>query len=216
MTYVRGLEKRTNRKTVISDAEFQEMLRKAQQTVDNFLRLRSTALLCLLRLTGKRRSEMAIVETEGVKVEAGLLKVTFTLLKKRKQSVLLKQSTKEIPVTDELTKPIIEYLSVLKGMNPAPRYFFPRTKTLWGASYIIDYANHISGKTVFNLVRALSIDVWPHLFRETVAADIIKADSSIISAFKVQRRLDLSDVRTGFNYLRRFANDIIERQQLSS
>jgi hypothetical protein len=98
----------------------------------------------------------------------------------------------------------------------APQYFFPRTKRLWGRSYVIDGANHISGKTVFNLVRALSSDVWPHLFRETVASDIIKADSSIISAFKVQRRLDLSDVRTGFNYLRRFANDIIERQQLSS
>lgn len=159
MTNVRGLEKRTNRKTVISDAEFQEMLRKAQQTEDDFLRLRSTALLCLLRLTGKRRSEMALVETEGVKVEAGLLKATFTLLKKKKKSVLLKQSTKEIPITDDLTKPIIEYLTVLQGMNPTPRYFFPRTKRLWGRSYVIDGANHISGKTVFNLVRALSIDV---------------------------------------------------------
>ena len=144
------------------------------------------------------------------------MNVTFTLFKKRKKSVLLKQSTKEIPVTDELTKPIIEYLSVLQRMNPKPRYFFPRTKTLWGGSYIIDCASHISGRTVFNLVRALSSDVWPHLFRETVAADVIRDDSSIISAFVVQRRLDLSDVRTGFNYLRRFASDIIERQQLSS
>jgi hypothetical protein len=36
--------------------------------------------------------------------------------------------------------------------------------------------------------------------------------SSIISAFKVQKRLDLEDIRTAFNYLQRFAEDIIKRE----
>ena len=73
---------------------------------------------------------------------------------------------------------------------------------------------HISGRQVFNIVRDLSETVWPHLFRETAAADIIKKDSSIIGAFKVKRRLDLESYQTGFNYLRRFAVDIIQREEI--
>jgi hypothetical protein len=51
------------------------------------------------------------------------------------------------------------------------------------------------------------------LFRETVASDIIREDDSIIAAFKVQRRLDLEDFRTGFRYLKRFATDIIAEEE---
>jgi hypothetical protein len=51
----------------------------------------------------------------------------------------------------------------------------------------------------------------PRLFRETVASDVVKQDNSIIAAFKVQERLDLEDMRTGFNYLQRFAKDVIRR-----
>jgi hypothetical protein len=43
-----------------------------------------------------------------------------------------------------------------------------------------------------------------------VACDIVKEDNSIIAAFKVQKRLDLEDMRNGFNYLQRFAKDIIK------
>jgi hypothetical protein len=34
---------------------------------------------------------------------------------------------------------------------------------------------------------------------------LVRQDNSIIAAFKVQKRLDLEDMRTGFNYLQRFA-----------
>jgi hypothetical protein len=61
-------------------------------------------------------------------------------------------------------------------------------------------------------VRGLSQTIWPHLFRETVASDVIKEDSTIIAAFKVQRRLDLESYTTGFNYLRRFSSDVIKRE----
>jgi len=70
----------------------------------------------------------------------------------------------------------------------------------------------MTGRQVFNILRQLSLGVWPHLFRETVGSDVIKQDSSIIGAFKVMRRLDLEDYHTGFNYLRRYAGDIIRRE----
>jgi site-specific recombinase XerD len=212
MTNVRGSRLRTQRKTVITGQEFKSMLDKANLLQDEFLRLRALALLCLLRLTGKRRTEMAILEVDSFKVDATFLNVTFTLLKKRKDVVLSKLATKSIPLSDSLTKPILAYLEYLKRQKPVPKYFLPSTRRLWGSGSVHILANeHLEGRQVFNIVRGLSESVWPHLFRETVASDIIQQDSSIIAAFKVQQRLDLADMRTGFNYLRRFASDIIQR-----
>jgi hypothetical protein len=62
------------------------------------------------------------------------------------------------------------------------------------------------------LMRETSEILWWHLFRETVANDIVNQDDSMIAMFKVQKRLDLEDMRTGFNYLQRFAKDIIKRE----
>jgi hypothetical protein len=45
---------------------------------------------------------------------------------------------------------------------------------------------HLSDREVFNIVRETSETLWPHLFRETVASDIVRQDNSIIAAFKVQ------------------------------
>lgn len=228
MTFVRGLHQKTHkdvppdltkdekfrleRTTVITPTEFQDMLDQANQIKDKFSRLRSLALLCLFRLTGKRRTEMAMLEIEGFKVENGFLHITFTLLKKRKTAVLSKQAIKSIPLTDPLTTPIIEYLEFLKRLKPIPKYFFPSTRSLWGRGLVIFSQEHLRGRQIFNIVRATSETVWPHLFRETVASDVVKSDPTLIGAFKVQRRLDLEDMRTGFNYLRRFAGDIIDRQ----
>jgi len=209
MTNVRGSKLRTQRKTVIGDEEFQQLLNRAEQIKDEFLRLRSLAALCVLRLSGKRRSEIAMLERESFKVEKHMLHITFTLLKKRKGTVLTKQSTKSIPLIDPLTQHIIDYLEHLDSLKA--KYFLPRVTPVFGNN-IIQTNAHISGRQVFNLVRDLTDDAWPHLFRESVAADVIKNDPTIIGAFKVQRRLDLEDYRTAFNYLRRFASDVIQRE----
>ncbi|MCW4044762.1 MAG: hypothetical protein NWE94_04515, partial [Candidatus Bathyarchaeota archaeon] len=82
-------------------------------------------------------------------------------------------------------------------------------------NYVLIPDKHLTGREVFNIVRECSDTFWCHLFRETVASDIIKQDSTIIAAFKVQRRLDLESYTTGFNYLRRFASDVIERENLA-
>jgi len=212
MTHVRGSKLRTQRQTVITDSEFAEAMNKAEQIKDEFFRLRALALLCLLRLTGKRRGEVAMLRLDSFKVESGFLNVTFVLLKKRKGHVLQRQATKQIPLTDSLTKPILEYLAYLRSLEPKPQFFLPRVKSVFGYNVLLADA-HISGRQVFRIVRSLSETIWPHLFRETVGADVIREDSSIIGAFKVMRRLDLEDFRTGFNYLKRFAGDIITREE---
>jgi hypothetical protein len=109
-----------------------------------------------------------------------------------------------------LTKNILEYLEYLRSLNPVPKFWLPSGKSVFG-NYVIIPNQHLSDREVFNIVRDTSETVWPHLFRETVASDIVKQDNSIIAAFKVQKRLDLEDIRTGFSYLQRFARDIIKR-----
>jgi len=212
MTRVRNSKLRIERQTVITGVEFSGILKQAEEIKDTFLRLRAQAVLCLFRLTGKRRGEVAILPMDSFKVENGFLNVTFILEKKRRGTVLSKTATKSIPLTDSLTTPILTYLEYLTTLNPKPTYFLPRVLSVFGTNTILP-DSHIGGRQVFNIVRSLSESTWPHLFRETVASDIIKQDSSIISAFKVQRRLDLEDIRTGFNYLKRFSADIIKREE---
>ena len=202
---------RFNRKTVISDEEFQEMLNRAEEITDKFFRLRALALLCVLRLTGKRREEIARLEMNDVKIENNLLNLTFTLEKKRKKKVLTSQATKAIPISDPYARSILNFHEYLATLNPSPKFFFPRMKSVFGHN-IMMLDCHISGRQLFNIVRSLSQEVWCHLFRETVAADVVKSDSTIIGAFRIQRRLDLDDYRTGFNYVRRFASDVIQRE----
>jgi site-specific recombinase XerD len=85
MTRVRNSDSRVNRKTVISPEEFSETLEIAKLLEDEFFRLRALAILCLLRLTGKRREEIARVHLDFVKVENGFLSVTFELEKKKRR-----------------------------------------------------------------------------------------------------------------------------------
>jgi hypothetical protein len=91
------------------------------------------------------------------------------------------------------------------------RFWLPSGKSVLG-NYLIISDKHMSGRQVFNIVRDTSKTFLPHLFRETVASDIVKQDNSIIAAFKVQKRLDLEDMRTGFSYLQRFAKDIPDEE----
>lgn len=215
MTRVRNSKERVGRKTVISDEELEAILTKANKIQNEFYRLRALAVISVLRLTGKRRGEVAMLELANFKVEDDrYLSITFTLEKKRKGKVLNKQSKKLIPLSDSLTKHILKYLSYLRSIPNPPKYFLPRTcQNILFNLFLIDKDHHIKGRQVFNIVRKLTDKVWPHLFRETVASDIIKKDPTLIGIFKVMQRLDLESYETGFHYLRRFAGDIIIREE---
>lgn len=242
MTRVRNNAFRESRETVIDDSELNKALEKASSIPNEYFRLRALAVLSLLRLSGKRRTEIAWIPLENFKVENDLLTVTFTLEKKRKHKKCPACSTKnsspstfckkcglqisEVPVTctskqaksvkafllsDPLTQNLLKYLDYLTSLNPIPKFWLPSGKNVFGNYFIIP-DKHLSDREVFNIVRGTSETMWPHLFRETVASDIVKQDNSIIAAFKVQKRLDLEDMRTGFNYLQRFAKDVIKRE----
>jgi ribosomal protein L40E len=219
-------------------------LETAELIKDEFFRLRAKAVLCLLRLTGKRREEIAKVQFDFVKIEYGFLSVTFELEKKKRRKKICAEcgavnskassfckkcgsniseietrsnkkpdlSTKSIPLTDPLAQPISKYVNYLRNRVLEPKFLFPSGKSVFG-NYFLIQDRHLTGRQIFNIVRNISETIWPHLFRETVGADVIKADSTIIGAFKVMNRLDLENYETGFHYLKRYASDIIQREE---
>ncbi len=244
MTRIRGNAFRESRETVIDDSELDKALDQAKMIDDEYFRLRAQAVLSLLRLSGKRRTEIAWIPLENFKVENDLLAVTFTLEKKKRKhkkcpgcntknssiSAFCKKcgfqisevsvtftskqakSVKAFLLSDSLVQNLLKYLDYLFSLNPTPKFWLPSGRSVFGKYFIIP-DRHLSDREVFNIVRETSETLWPHLFRETVASDIVKQDNSIIAAFKVQKRLDLEDMRTGFNYLQRFAKDIIKREE---
>jgi ribosomal protein L40E len=80
---VRNSVSRENRETVIDDNELNRALNQANAIKIDYFRLRALAVLSLLRLSGKRRTEISWVQLENFKVENDLLTVTFTLEKKK-------------------------------------------------------------------------------------------------------------------------------------
>jgi hypothetical protein len=243
LTRVRNNAFRENRETEIANSELDKALEKANAIPNEYFQLRALAVLSLLRLSGKRRTEISWIPVDGFKVENDLLTVTFALEKKKRKhkkcprcdtknsavSLFCKKcgmdisktqvtftskqakALKAFPFSDPLTQNILQYLNYLQSLNPTPKFWLPSGKSVFGNYFVIP-DRHLSDREVFNIVRGTSETVWPHLFRETVASDIVKQDNSIIAAFKVQKRLDLEDMRTGFNYLQRFAKDVIKRQ----
>jgi hypothetical protein len=243
MTRVRNSGFRESRETVIDENELNKALGQANSIKIEYFRLRALAVLSLLRLSGKRRTEISWIQLENFKVENDLLTVTFALEKKRRKhkkcpicntqnsstSSFCKKcgldiskipivftsrqakAVKAFPLVDSLTKNILEYLNYLRHLSPVPEFWLPSGRSVFG-NYMIIPDRHLSDREVFNIVRETSETLWPHLFRETVASDIVKQDNSIIAVFKVQKRLDLEDMRTGFNYLQRFAKDVIKRE----
>jgi hypothetical protein len=215
MTNVRGNPARVNRETIISDTELEDALSKADKLTTEYFRLRAKAVVSLSRLSGKRRGELALIPRRNFKTIAEYLEVTFILEKKRTKIVLNKVSTKRFYLTDSLTQNVLAYLSYLDRKYPKADYWLPSGKMVFG-NYTVYTTKHVSSKTVFNIIRSTSETIWPHLNRETVAADVVTHDSSFNAIFKVQETLDLDPKRgfeTAVHYIRRYGKQVIKRQQ---
>ena len=204
---------RADRTSVITDEELAEALGNAEKIEDTYFRLRSKAVISLIRLSGKRRGEIAMIPLNNFKVNSPYLEVSFILEKKRKTLPLAKISTKRYLLTDPLVSNILEYLAFLEAMNPKPQFWLPSGKVVYGYYHIYP-DRHVDGRTVFNIMRDCSQKIWPHLGRETAASDVVQTDDSINGVFTIQQTLDLSDFRTAFNYIRRFSKQIMQRRSV--
>ena len=218
MTNVTG--SRRNRKTVISPEEFNQMLKKTfeEQKRPNYpfyYGFRDRCILCIFRLTGKRVSEVARLEVSDVEIDDENLTITFTVSKKRKTQKLLLRRSKVIPLSNPLAKYIVEYVKWMRENFPEIKYLFPRTHfSPYYDTLSLDPDRHLTRQQLLRIVQKYNPNAWCHLFRETVASDIIKKDESIFAPWKVRRRLDLERVETALRYLDRFARDVIKETEV--
>lgn len=206
-----------NRKTrdIISDEEFFTLLDYSSSHEFYYLALRNSAILCTIRLTGKRREEIAGLKNRDVYItnDKKHLCMNFALLKKHKDKP--PEIVKRIPVTDPLVVPIINYMQYIHTRYPNSEEFWFTVRTFFGKAYGVDPDSGISGRQIYNIVRdagdATEIIVWPHLFRETVGAEEIKNDPTQYGVAKVMQRIDVTE-RTAWNYMQRYILSIIDRQ----
>lgn len=119
------------------------------------------------------------------------------------------KKTKAFRLGNPLTNHVLAYLEYLQQMKPTPKFWLPSGRNVFG-NYTVLANEHLRGREVFNIVRDCSETLWPHLFRETNASDIIKADDSLMSIYKVQRRLDHVSVNTSYLYVARYAKEVID------
>ena len=119
------------------------------------------------------------------------------------------KKTKAFRLGNPLTKHILVYIDFLKTLKPAPKFWLPSGKSIFG-HYLIVSDDHLKGRQVFNIIRGTSETVWPHLFRETVASDVIKKDNSLMAIYKVKQRLDHANVSTSYLYIERYSKEVID------
>lgn len=200
---------------MISNREFQDMLARAGELPREYFRLRATALLCIFRRTGKRRSEVGSLELNDLEIKGENLSITFTVVKKRKKSVISKRREKQIPLSDPLSQHILTYWNWMREHYPKCKYLFPSTRSVFGGALSFYLDEHISGRQILRIVKELNPRAWCHLFRETVGAEVVKKDPTLIGVYKVMMRLDLEKETTAWNYMRRYAVDVIEAEKRS-
>jgi integrase len=214
MTKVSGIRKeRTN---VITDSEFQETLAKARNdtSLPEYYRIRDAAVLCIFRLTGKRVREVAQLKQNDIDVREKSLNITFNVVKKRKEQMLTTRREKEIPLSDPLTKHIIDYRTwLLENVGNQIEWFFPRTHYSPFLNTLTLDKKPLTTRQLLRIVQKHNKNIWCHLFRETVGAEIVRADPSVMAVWKVKRRLDLEKTETAFRYMDRYGKDVIEREQ---
>jgi len=176
VTRIRNNSYRENRETLIDDNELNKALDQASALKDKYFRLRALAVLSLLRLSGKRRTEISWIPLQNFKVEKNLLTVMFTLEKKKRKhkkcpdcsaansstSLFCKscgldiskipliftskqaKAVKAFPLSDSLTKNILEYLSYLRSLGTVPKFWLPSGRCVFG-NYMIARATNLPG-----------------------------------------------------------------------
>ena len=196
---------------ILSDEEFDSFLAAVDREKDEFMRLRNGCVLCLLWKTGKRNSEVRELLRENVNVkEDGFVDVTFRLLKKRRHET----ATKTLQA-DKYTPYVTRYLRFHDREFKEVKHLFP--SVIFNQEGIADFEDKaMTRQTLRNIVKRYSPTGWPHLFRETQGAKIVREDPTIIGVFKVKRRLDLEGELTAFRYLERYASDLISAEEGSA
>jgi site-specific recombinase XerD len=141
-------------------------------------------LLAMLIGYGKRVSEVLALDRSDLHVsEDGFIVVRFKILKSRPKSGIMKIRTKRLSLDHWCARPIIQYVQYIEDGYLLPSY----GKT-----------GHITRQMARHWLKALDKDVWPHLFRHSLATMMAENGAT---AFELKAYFDWDDIRTAQRYV---------------
>ena len=124
---------RLERLTGITNQETQQALDKADSIPIEYFRLRAKATFSLIRLSGKRCGEIAMLPLANISVKDDLLHIIFILEKKRQGLLRSQTSHKAYLLSDPLTQNVLLYAEYLKAFKHKPLFFLPSGKVSYGS-----------------------------------------------------------------------------------
>jgi integrase len=149
------------------------------------------------------------------KKSQGELETEWREWQKTKEGINIK-TTKASKSTDAngfFAQIILEYRNFVHEKYPKAKFLFPYGTSIWG-TYHFDFNDHINGRTILNIVKALDSNAWAHLFRERRGAAIARKNGrSLDTVYKVKDALDLENEETAYSYVKRYARDVVKEDE---
>lgn len=117
---------------------------------------------------------------------------------------------KTISVQDKYAPYIIDYYSYVKTNFPQCEYLFPSNTYSFGYLTETKPNRHLSESQLLKSIKPLNNRCWLHLFRETKGAEIAQQyKNDIAGVTAVKRTLDLSNEKTAWHYIDRYAKELM-------
>lgn len=142
-------------------------------------------LLAMLIGYGKRISEILVLKRSDLWVsEDGFINVTFKILKSKPRAGIMKIRAKRLSINHWCARAIIEYVQYIDDGYLLPSY---------------GQTGHITRVTAWSWLKALDPDIWPHLFRHSLATVMAEKGAT---AFELKGFFDWDDIRQAVKYVR--------------
>lgn len=100
-----------------------------------------------------------------------------------------------------------------KNIGHEIEWLFPRTHFSPYLKTLTFDRTHLTTRQLLRIVQKKNPNIWNHLFRETVGAEVVRQDKTIMAVWKVTKRLDLEKTETAWRYMDRYGTDVIKRER---
>lgn len=164
------------RKDIVRTPEGKLLMRQARTAKMRYI-------LAMFIAYGKRVSEIIVLKRTDIHMTPEYLITSFHILKSKPKSGILKIRHKRLGL-DHWTVPyIVEYVETIQSGFMLPSY----GKT-----------GHITDRSIRYWLKELDPDIWPHLFRHSLATMLAENGAS---AFELKAFFDWDDIRTAQKYV---------------
>jgi len=149
------------------------------------------AVLGFLIGYGKRISETIPIRKAEVKIEKDFINTRFLVLKRRPKSGVLPYRWKKLTRSHY----VCEFIEPWVKSRPLPNsYLFPSLRTR-----SLNTPGHVSRQCIWGWLKDIDKDVWPHLFRHSLATMMGEEGATV---YELKAFFDWASIRSSETYVR--------------